>query len=388
MSESFPAAPHWLYTSHFLMPTWKWLVLIGVIAAGLAVFSVIRYFIRKLKDLRGRKSTKDSFWNHFSKLNIETPAAWIVLCILWLSAIDALELPPRPNKYANLIIQLLLSFNVVKLVYISMDAVGAVLKAYTEKTPSTLDDHLAPLAVKSFKVIVVILGILIVLQNFDVKVMSLLAGLGLGGLALALAAQDAAANLIGSVMIIIDRPFSLGDAVKVNDVEGTVESIGFRSTRIRTFYNSLITVPNSIMAKEKIDNIGVRPYRRVRQVLGLHYDTPPAVIADFCTRVKYMISQDSAVVPETIQVYFNGFADSTLNVLVVFHLEVFDSHDELKRQQEIFCEIINIAKELSVTFAYPTRSVHYTIDPMPTAPAAQPASSGPGNGQQSLVQTT
>jgi MscS family membrane protein len=361
------------------MPTWKWLALISLIAAGIAIFSIIRYFLRKLKELRGRNSAKDSFWQHFSDLNIETPAAWIVLCGLWSLGIEALELPPRPEKYANLLVQLVLSFNAVKLVYISMDAVGAVLKDYTAKTPSTLDDHLAPLAVKSFKVLVVILGVLIVLQNFDVKVMSLLAGLGLGGLALALAAQDAAANLIGSVMIIIDRPFSIGDAVRVNEVEGTVETIGFRSTRIRTFYNSLITVPNSIMAKEKIDNIGVRPYRRVRQILGLHYDTPTAVIADFCKRVKYMISQDSAVPSDTIQVYFNGFADSTLNVLVNFHLEVFDAHDEFKRQQDIFCEIINIANELGVKFAYPTRSVQYTLQPATVNPApaasATPSSS-------------
>lgn len=365
MNEALPI--HWLYTTRYVMPTWKWLALVGCAIAGVALFIVIRYFIRKAKELQGRRSKKDSFWQSVSRLEIESPAAWIVICGLWYLAIDALEMPVRPDKYANIIVKLILSYNVVKLVYISMDALGNLLKAYTEKTPSTLDDHLAPLAVKSGKVLVVILGVLIVLQNFDVKVMSLLAGLGLGGLALALAAQDAAANLIGSIMIIIDRPFSIGDAVKVNDVEGTVESIGFRSTRIRTPYNSLITVPNSIMAKDKIDNIGVRPYRRVRQILGIHYDTPPALIVEFCSRLKYMISQDSAVPTETIQVFFNGFADSTLNVLVIFHLEVFELNDELNRQQQIFCEIINIAAELGVKFAYPTQTVHYSIEPLPAS---------------------
>jgi MscS family membrane protein len=352
---------HWLNATYFVMPTWKWIAIVAIIAAGLAVFSLIRYFLRKLKNLQERRSTPESFSWHVARLNIETQAAWIVLCIVWWFAIDALLLPPHPEKYLTLIVRLILSFNVVKLVYLAMDAVGAVLKNYTDRTASTLDDHLAPLAVKSFKVLVVVMGVLIVLQNFDVKVMSLLAGLGLGGLALALAAQDAAANLIGSVMIIIDRPFSIGDAVKVNDVEGTVETIGFRSTRIRTYYNSLITVPNSTMAKEKIDNMGVRPYRRIRQVLGLHYDTPTELITEFCQRVKYLIMQDNAVVTDTIQVYFNSFGDSTLNVLVNFHLAVFDSHDELHRQQQIFCEILRTADEMGVQFAYPTRSVLYSL---------------------------
>jgi MscS family membrane protein len=366
----FAAPVHWLNTTYFVMPTWKWLAIVAIIAAGLAVFSLIRYFLRKLKNLQERRSTPESFSWHVSRLKIETQATWIVLCILWWFAIDALLLPPHPEKYLTLLVRLILSFNVVKLFYLIMDAVGAVLKNYTDRTPSTLDDHLAPLAVKSFKVIVVVMGFLIVLQNFDVKVMSLLAGLGLGGLALALAAQDAAANLIGSVMIIIDRPFSIGDAVKVNDVEGTVETIGFRSTRIRTYYNSLITVPNSTMAKEKIDNMGVRPYRRIRQVLGLHYDTSTALLTEFCKRVRYLISQDSAVVSDTIQVYFNSFGDSTLNVLVNFHLEVFDSHDELRRQQQIFCEILKVADEMGVQFAYPTRSVLYSHQPVTGQPAS------------------
>jgi MscS family membrane protein len=93
--------------------------------------------------------------------------------------------------------------------------------------------------------------------------------------------------------------------------------------------------------------------------LGLHYDTPPALIEDFCSRVKYLISQEEAVAQDTIQVAFNGFADSTLNVLVNFHLAVFDINEELNRQQQIFCDIIHTAKEMGVIFAYPTQTVYY-----------------------------
>jgi len=352
----------WLNETYLTIATWKWLVLLGVFAFGIIFFSAFKFAARKLKELPYFKNKPDSFIYHYSKMPLENGIAWIVISMLWLFTLDSLALPVRFDKYLTVIVKIVFSVNALRLAYLAMDALGEVLKSYTAKTPSTIDDYLAPMAVKTAKVFVIILGVLIVLQNFGVNVMSLLAGLGLGGLALALAAQDAAANLIGSVMILLDRPFSIGDAVKVNDIEGNIESIGFRSTRIRTTYNSLVTIPNSTMAKEKIDNMGVRPYRRVRQVLGLHYDTPPALIEQFCVRVKYLISQESAVAQDTIQVAFNGFADSTLNVLVNFHLAVFDVQEELTRQQRIFCEILEAAKEMGVVFAYPTQTVYYMQD--------------------------
>lgn len=351
---------HWLGTIYFVMPTWKWLVLVGIFAGSVFLFPLARALCSKIKKLETLKPKTIGFWHYYSKLKIEAPTSWVLISCIWLLTFESLALPPGLDKYLTLILKLLLSLNIGRLFYISMDAVGSVVADYTAKTPSTLDDHLAPLAVRSSKVLIVVLGALIVLQNFGVNVMSLMAGLGLGGLALALAAQDAAANLIGSIMIILDRPFSIGDSVKVTDVEGIIESIGFRSTRIRTGYNSLITIPNSVMAKEKIDNMGVRPYRRVRQVLGLHYDTPPELISQFCARVRYIIQQDTTSVKDTIQVSFTQFADSSLNITVVFHLEIFDVQEELRRTQNIFCEIISAAKEMSVVFAYPTQTVYYS----------------------------
>lgn len=352
----------WLKQTLFGVPSWKWLVLLAAFSLGLVFFSVFRLIAKKIKDLAYFQKTRVAFWHFYARQDIDRPLAWVFISLLWLFTLDALELPPKSEKYLLIPVKILLSVNLVRLVYLSMDVFGEQLRIYTAKTPSTLDDHLAPLAVKSGKVLVVVLGVLIVLQNLNVNVMSLLAGLGLGGLALALAAQDAAANLIGSVMILLDRPFSIGDAIKVNEVEGTVESIGFRSTRIRTYYNSLVTIPNSTMAKDKIDNMGLRPYRRVRQVLGLHYDTPPELIEHFCTRLRYLISQEPKVMKETIQVAFQEFADSTLNVLVNFHMTVFDINEELLLQQKIFCEILDAAKEMNVVFAYPTQTVYYMPD--------------------------
>lgn len=353
---------HWLNDAFFGVAAWKWLVLFAVIIVGLVFFSAFRYGARKLKGLAYFKRKEGGFLSYYSKLPIETALTWIIITGIWMFTLDSLELPPRLDKYLTVAVKMIFSLNFLRLVYVAMDALGGVLKDYTAKTPSTLDDHLAPIAVKSAKVFVVVLGVLIVLQNFGVNVMSLLAGLGFGALAFALAAQDAAANLIGFIMILIDRPFTIGDAVKISDVEGSIESIGFRSTRIRTVYNSLVAIPNSTVAKEKIDNMGARPFRRIRQILGIHYDTPPALIEQFCARVKYLIAQEPSVAQDTILVSFNGFADSTLNVLVNFHLAVFDANEEMMRQQKIFCEILDVAKEMGVIFAYPTQTVYYMQD--------------------------
>ncbi len=253
---------------------------------------------------------------------------------------------------------------VIRLLYYAVDGLTAVFAQLALKTESTYDDQLVPFASKTLKVLVVVLGFLIVVQSFGLNVMSLLAGLGLGGLALALAAPDTAANLFGSITILFDNPFKIGDWVKVKDMEGTVEEIGFRSTRIRTFYNSLITIPNAMMAKETIDNMGVRPFRRIRQVLGVTYETESEKIEQFCEQIRYLLKQHSKVNPETVIVYFNNCNASSLDILVNFHLQVFTGPEELETQQQIFLEILKLAAKMKVDFAYPTQTVYHKGAPL------------------------
>jgi small-conductance mechanosensitive channel len=122
----------------------------------------------------------------------------------------------------------------------------------------------------------------------------LLAGLGIGGIAFALAAKDTVENLFGSVTVLVDRPFQVGDWVVIGDQEGTVEEIGFRSMRLRTFYNSRITIPNSLLVKSAVDNLGARRYRRVKCMIGVQYDTPPDRIEAFCEGIRELIRRHPA----------------------------------------------------------------------------------------------
>lgn len=349
-----------LKSTVFVMPTWKWCVLAIALTLGFILRPIIQFGLKELKKHNPFvKKSSQSFLSHLFELKVEYPIAWIFIIFIWFAIGDAIALSGKFEIYYNHLLRGLLAIYAIRLLYYVVDAGGSVMGDFAAKTESTYDDQLVPFATKSLKVIVVILGVLIALQSFGLNVMSILAGLGLGGLALALAAQDTAANLFGSITILFDHPFKIGDWVKIKDIEGTVEDIGFRSTRIRTFYNSVITIPNAMMAKETIDNMGVRPARRIRQVLGLTYETPPEKIEEFCEQVRYLICNHPKVDPETVTVRFNNYNASSLDVLVNFHLQVLTGPEEFEHQQAIFIEILKIASQIKVDFAYPTQTVFY-----------------------------
>ncbi len=355
-----------------LMPNWKWLLLAATLLVGFALHPLIRIVLKFFKKHNiFAKKFPNGFTAHLFAFEIERPLSWILVCGIWYLGGKSALLPKEGHDLFNHFVTALLAFHMIRLIYYLVDTMGVMMAEYAAKTESTIDDQLAPFATKSLKIVTIILGFLIILQSFGLNVMSLLAGLGLGGLALALAAQDTAANLFGSITILLDQPFKIGDVIKVKDIEGSVEEIGFRSTRVRTFYNSLITIPNATMAKENIDNLGVRPLRRIRHTVGITYETTPEKIQEFCSRVRYLICQHPEVAQETILVFFNGFADSSLNVLVNFHIRAADISEELKIQQAVFTEILELGAEIGVSFAYPTRTIyHRALTEQPEAPVA------------------
>ncbi len=341
-----------------LMPNWKWLALIAILVLGYALRPAIEFILHKIKLSLPQNRIRGNFIYFLLQLNIEQSLSWMMVGGIWLSLINDITTNPNLEKYVATIIRIMIAFQFIKLGYRSVEAFSFRLQEIVSKTESKTDDQLAPLATTALRVFVVVVGILMILQNLGVNVTTLIAGLGLGGMAIAFAAQKTVENVFGSITILIDSPFQIGDYVKIGDTEGIVENIGFRSTRIRTFYNSLVSIPNANVATDKIDNMGLRPARRCRQVLGLHYDTPPEAIMEFCKSVKYIILQDEKVIKDSISVFFNGYGDSTLNVLVSFHLQINDNIEEFERQQRIFCDILKLAKDMKVEFAYPTRTIY------------------------------
>jgi len=348
-----------LHQSLFLIPNWKWLGFICAIIFGFILKSISRALLYSLKKSSGLRKKSHPFIVYFLDLKVENPASWIITALFWQASLEHLELPVGLTKYLNLAVHLILAFNLIRIAYLAIDAVALMLTDLVQKAKTSLGEQLVPFASKFAKVMVIILGVLIFLQSFGINVMSLLAGLGLGGLALALAAQDTAANLFGSVTILLDRPFKVGDWIKVADTEGIVEEVGFRSTRIRTFYNSLVTVPNSTMAKEKIDNLGLRHSRRARHTLGFEYTTSQEQITLFIQRITSTIKQIKDIESDKVDAYLKELGESSLNIQLTYHVKTEDAVREQQLQQEILLECLRLASELKMNYAFPTRTVYY-----------------------------
>lgn len=352
-----PTITFWLQSELFLMPNWKWIGIVVAISAGLLIQSLLFRFILKFKSSDQVRNKAHDFLLYFIEQDIHRPLSWIVTSMFWMESFEGLQLHMAFTKYIFILLKIFAAYFVIRLAYMAVDATGRLLEELAKKTENTLDDQLAPFFTKTLRVLVVVLGILILLQNLGVNVMSLLAGLGLGGLALALAAQDTAANVFGSIMIILDRPFQVGDWVKVADTEGAIEEIGFRSTRIRTFYNSLVTIPNSVMAKEKIDNMGVRPSRRIRHTIGIAYETSTDKMKQFEMMITQYLEHHPLVDKNNITVRFNLMGDFNLQILVNCFIFAATGPIELQFQEDLLFTIKDMAAQIAVEFAYPTQTV-------------------------------
>ncbi|MGZ3691569.1 MAG: mechanosensitive ion channel family protein, partial [Pseudobdellovibrio sp.] len=233
------------------MQNWKWLTLTAVTVSLYFARSVIVLICLKIKKAQAHFHDK-SFFQFFLEQKIEKPISWVIISSAGFVVLEYLNLPEGLSKYLVFGVKLLLTVNIIRLCYLAADAFGQSLEEWAAHTENQIDDQLAPFASRTLKVTVIVVGALIGLQNFGVNVTALLAGLGIGGVALAFAAQDTVSNVFGTITIILDRPFKLGDAIKIGDVEGSIYEVGFRSTRIKTYYNSIVSIPNSVVAKEKI----------------------------------------------------------------------------------------------------------------------------------------
>jgi len=212
---------------------------------------------------------------------------------------------------------------------------------------------------KVFKCLIVIIAILIVLTNCGLNVNTLVASLGIGGMAIAFASQETIANFFGSVSIIIDRPFIVGDWIKTPTCEGNVEMIGFRSTRIRTFTKTVVVIPNSILAKENIENFSKMPVRKVTQVIGLTYNTTADQIEKFlpelCKTIETIDGVDSL---NGVSVSFVEFAASSLDIKIIYYTKETSLGYYNNTKQNVNLAIMRLVEAHGLSFAFPSTSVY------------------------------
>ena len=234
-----------------------------------------------------------------------------------------------------------------------------------QESENKFDDILVPLLRKSAKCFVILVGVISIGNALTLDMKGLIAGLGIGGLALALAAKDTISNLFGSLTVILDRPFQIGDWIVVNNkIEGIVEEVGLRSCRIRTFYNSLITIPNGELTNAHIDNYGSRSYRRLSTKIAIEYGTPPEKIEAFCEGIRQLIIGHPHTRKEKYQVWLNDMGASALEVMLYVFWKVPSWSQELEERHRLLMDILRLGKSLEIQFAFPTHTIH-TIPTQP-----------------------
>ncbi|MFH1277252.1 MAG: mechanosensitive ion channel family protein [Candidatus Eisenbacteria bacterium] len=312
---------------------------------------------------------------------IEKPVGFLILLAGLHVGLSLVGLPREPidiRRFFEVLLLLLVTVDVAWLFMRLADVLALFLQGIAIRTDSALDDQLVPLIRKSIKVGVAILAFVLIVQNLGYQVTGLLAGLGIGGLAIALAAQSTLANLFGSVTIILDRPFRVGETIQGDGFTGVVEEIGLRSSRIRTFEQTLVTVPNANLANMTVDNWSQRPARRVQFTVGVTYETT----ADRMVRALEGIRRILAGHPEALEegsiVRFSEFGGSSLDILVRFFTPRTEYLDFLRVREEVNLAVMRALADLGLEVAFPTRTVYLRNEGYWGDPARAEASRIPG----------
>ncbi|MBM4357793.1 MAG: mechanosensitive ion channel family protein [Deltaproteobacteria bacterium] len=276
----------------------------------------------------------------------------------------ALRLPAEIAASLHVGVRLFLTFAVTLAALRLADVFADGLEARVESTESRLDQHLLPIIRKALKAGAFVLGFLGLLQTFSVDVTALFATLGIGTLAVGLAAKDTLANLFGSISIFVDNPFKIGDWIFVDGADGIVEEVGFRSTRLRTPHNSLVIIPNAKLADSKIDNYGKRRFRRAAFVLHPIHGTPPARCDALCEAIRGIVLEHPHVRQDKVDVALSGIGAPALEVAVAFFFDAEANVDEAREKHAILLAVLERVRELGVTLHAPA--------PPPVPAAAKP----------------
>ncbi len=350
--------PSAMLAKGFLLENWQWigiavLVFLGLVLDRIVSFLMKRIVVRFLRSERLATSLPDR-----AVANFERPFGLFVIGWFVGRTIPLLSLESLYETMLTTFAGLVTVFAGVWATYRLIDVVAGVLEHKAKLSHNTFDDLLVPLLRRTAKIVITILGLLYLASRISEDFYGVIAGLSIGSLAVGFAAKDSIENLFGTFTVLLDKPFGLGDWITVGDIDGTVEDVGFRSTRVRTFYNSVISVPNSTFIRAHVDNWGKRRYRRIKATLGLTYDTPPTSIEAFCEGVRQLIRDHPYTRKDAYHVYLNGFGGSSLDILLYCFVETPDWSTELREKHRLFNDILRVADELGVSFAFPTQSIH------------------------------
>jgi MscS family membrane protein len=356
----------------------NYLLLGGILILGLLFKRLFSRLLSKILYRMFRSIHAGTDSNVFIGLLLKPIEVLILLVVLYL-AVNQLDFPLQEvifrrtelvNKtqavYEIRLIQiidklflLLFIISFFRIVLRIIDFIAHIFLYKASLTESKSDDQMVPFIKELSKIITIIFAVFVVLGAvFNLNVAAVIAGLGIGGIAVALAAQDTLQNLLGSFTIFADKPFLVGDTVKIDKYEGTIEKVGFRSTLLRTVDKTLVVIPNKKMVDSPLENLSQRNFHRMKFNIGLKYDTPKDVMLKISEQIKLAINAHPAVTDETL-VTFESFGDSTLNIQILYFMRVAEGIDYNAIKEDINYQIMKIVSENGGGFAFPSQTVYH-----------------------------
>ncbi|MFV1997357.1 MAG: mechanosensitive ion channel family protein [Acidiferrobacterales bacterium] len=329
-------------------PVWRW---IGIVALLLLAMTIMK-LVQKLTSYWSEKGSDTSLRKPWAKL-----ARLVTLLLLILVVIDILAENLRVGEevFTALSLTLWVSFTIIFawVVWLGGNVVAETIVRSQNLLAGSIDSQLVRLGLRLVSSILAVTVLVVGAQNLGIPAYSIITGLGIGGIAVALAAKDSLANLLGSLLIMFEKPFRVGHWIRVGDSEGRVESVGFRSTRIRTVQNSLLSIPSDKLVNSVVDNMGLRERRRVHTTLHLNYNTDAQKVEDFVAGINNILESSDSVDKENIQVGFSDFGNYGLGIELRFFLKVPDSTSEQTERQIIMMAILKLANNAGIEFALP-----------------------------------
>ena len=344
--------PDWAHAHLAGATAWQWLGLVfAVLIGGLIIWSGHRAARRSVD---GDETTQGRRWRA-----VLLPLAIMLVAGLLVPLFDALlRIGGDPRVIIEYSRTAALYLSAAWLAVVAFSVLGEAIVGSEHLTIRSLDDQLIRLGARLIGILAAAAILISGGDELGFPAYSVLAGLGVGGLAVALAAQSTVANLIGSLLIALEKPFRIGQYVRIGTSEGTVEDVGFRSTRIRTPDNSLLSIPSGTVVNSTVENLGVRNKRRQRFVVQITYGTPRERVEMLVAGIYHLLTEHPLVEESTCQVRLNNLGESSLDILVVFHLLVADYASELREREALLFQIMDLAKDAGAEFAFPTRMLH------------------------------
>jgi MscS family membrane protein len=348
--------PEALLETGFLLEHWQWLGILALVFLAVVADVVVRFLVGRVakRAAAGERVVVASD----TLISFERPLGILVAATVFGALLPALGLATGIHGALDLAASLVTTIAGVWAAYRLVDVFCGVLEERAARSENKFDDVLVPLLRRTLKILVVVVGIVFLASKWTEDLWGVVAGLGIGSLAIGFAARDSIENLFGTFTVLLDKPFQLGDWILVSGLEGTVEDVGFRSTRIRTFYDSVITVPNRVFISSDVDNMGQRRYRRIKTMLSLTYDTPPEKIEAFCEGVRQILRVHPYTRKDYYHVYLNAMSAASLDVLLYCFVATPDWGTELREKHRLFADILRLAEQLGVSFAFPTQTLH------------------------------